>query len=126
MKTVYMEKLPVCNGCKEESASFDAPMKSGRWGYFCSSCVKVFCNISYVAAVGTKLVQRKTSKINKDAKPLPAKEENSDSYWKQVISEGVREVRCPICNEERRLESDTSGKVACDGCGQIMIIKEVL
>jgi len=105
---------PPCSGL----AQYDAPV-SGRtsWAFMCEGHYKMFGNKS-MENISYELVHGIAEPLEGDAVEgiEPNLEENIE-YWENVILDGIREITCPECGEERRVEPDATGIFNCDGCG---------
>ena len=103
MRTVRMEKMPVCDLCKKAVATFDAPTRSGPWAYMCPTCF----DSQGAPDIGSHLLLAEKHVVSEDVVDGEG-EYDGDDYV----------ITCPTCSEERLVEPDADYIFTCEGCGQ--------
>lgn len=114
MRTRIMSRLPKCDGCGN-TATYDARVIHGRWGYFCEGCYKSNC----YSEGATKLSLPQKEKT-KSEKVIPAKCV-ADDFFDSVI-----DYMCPDCGHVFGLEPDACGVMKCENCGQKLSIEPMI
>ena len=119
MKTVKIMRLPNCDICNDNTAAYDAPTRSGAWGYMCAKCYKDQGS----PQTGTKLQVRD---VTGDNGKNVTKEAVMVNDLEEALTECVIELECPSCGEIRRMEIDFDGKFVCDGCEQSLRFRNTI
>jgi len=102
LETVQMDELPKCQFCCDP-AGYDSKTVFGPWAYLCEKHLH-----QYGCPPTTRLEKRvkiayKTDKVPEVNVPLTL--------------DSVVTVRCPHCNEPRRVEPDANYIATCESCG---------
>jgi hypothetical protein len=127
MKKKRVQELPLCDFKNLPSvvdmcsvyAKYDAPTKRGTWANMCEVHYKIHA-AKGADALGCELVKGLAEPAPPHSKFVHGVEPNlaeNQEYWENVLLEGIREITCPECGEERRMEPDATGIFNCDGCG---------
>ena len=127
MKKKRVEHLPKCDFANlspvEEMCSlfakYDAPTESGTWANMCEAHYKMH-KATGADGLGFEFVEGIAEPDPPHCKFVHGVEPNFPEnleYWEDVMVNGVREITCPECGEERRMEPDATGIFNCDGCG---------
>lgn len=122
MKTIYFKKLPKCDyrnltpKCQGD-AVYDALTINGQWAHMCEYHYQIFKSPT-AERIGCKLAQRDLVKPKEGKAKMGIEPSHDDfGYWENVLMDGLREIRCPDCNEPRSMEPDAEGIFNCEGCG---------
>jgi len=122
MKTLQVVTPPMCNFCGNP-ATYDAPTFAGPWAYVCDTCAETKID---PLGTGMKFIVKEITKAHNPGKIKLGLEDDSDGYWESVLSDGVRDVKCPGCGASRHLEPDASGEFTCEFCDQRVRIPETI
>jgi len=102
MRTIQVSELPKCQFC-DEPAEYDSKTIFGPWAYLCKKHLR-----KYGCPPTTKLEKRVKIAYKSDEVPTVTVPLTLDS---------VATVRCPHCNEPRRVEPDADYIATCESCG---------
>jgi len=110
----YVKEFPKCDICGEE-AKYDAPTRSGQWGYMCDSCAKKEgANIQ----IGTTFEKREPKPQSEKTGVVMGLEDTSIEALEEVLFDlANREIECPECGSTHAVEPDAAYVFTCEGCG---------
>ncbi len=124
MKKKRVKELPPCDfrnlSPVEEMCSlfakYDAPTESGSWANMCEAHYKMHKAL-LADELGFEFIEG-VATPKKDSTVLRGIEPGLDDieYWENALFND-REVKCPNCEVERRVEGDADYIFNCEGCG---------
>ena len=123
MTTIQVHELPDCDFCGEP-APFDDKTTKGPWANMCESHQK-----RYGFNIGTKreLIVKREPKVNHEGVPTVTVPMIADEGVPDEILailgvnsavDTVQTVKCPWCDEPRRVEVDANYLITCEACGK--------
>jgi len=113
----YQQLAPVEGGICNGIAIYDTPVKGGSWAHVCQAHYDMFA-LPGAESIASTLVKWDRPKPKSNIE-ICAWEPSLDDleYWEKVLIDGVRELKCPECDDIKRVEPDADYSYHCDGCG---------
>jgi len=103
LETVQIDELPKCQFCCDP-AVYDSKTVFGPWAYLCEKHQRQYGCLPTTRLEKRVKIAYKTDKVPEVNVPL-------------TLDSVVVTVRCPHCNEPRRVEPDADYIATCESCG---------
>lgn len=112
MKTIRVHELPKCDFCGEPAPFDDKTTKRGQWANMCKKHQR-----EYGFGIGTKkeLIEKAPPKRTFEGIPKVLVPMELDGPFGV---DSLQDVKCPWCDEPRRVEVDARYLVTCRACEQ--------